>query len=78
MQLNRAVAVGLVRGPAEALAIVDLITGLEDYHPLPSVRADLLSRLGRTEEAVTELRRGAELTRNARERDTLLARAAAM
>jgi RNA polymerase sigma factor (sigma-70 family) len=78
VQLNRAVAVAMARGPAEGLALVDAITGLDGYHPLPSVRADLLSRLGRTEEAVAELRRAAELTRNARERDVLLARAAAM
>jgi predicted RNA polymerase sigma factor len=77
VQLNRAVAVARARGPEEGLAIVDAITGLEGYHPLPSVRADLLTRLGRGEEARAELRRAAELTRNARERDVLLARAAA-
>jgi RNA polymerase sigma factor (sigma-70 family) len=78
VQLNRAVAVAMARGPTEGLALVDSITGLDDYHPLPSVRADLLARLGRTEEAAAELRRAAELTRNAREREVLLARAATM
>jgi RNA polymerase sigma factor (sigma-70 family) len=77
VELNRAVAVGMARGPAEGLTLVDEIRGLDDYHPLPSVRAELLLRLGRTEEAVAELRRAAALTRNARERDALLARAAA-
>jgi RNA polymerase sigma factor (sigma-70 family) len=77
VQLNRAVAVARARGPAEGLALVDAISGLDGYHPLPSVRADLLARLGRTEEARAELHRAAELTRNARERDVLLARAAA-
>ena len=77
VRLNRAVAVAMAHGPAEGLALVDEIDGLDDYHPLPSVRADLLTRLGRTEEAVAELHRAAELTRNARERDVLLARAAA-
>ena len=78
VRLNRAVAVAWARSPAEGLALVDEISGLEDYHPLPSVRADLLTRLGRTDEARAELARAAELTRNARERDVLLARAAAL
>lgn len=78
MHLNRAVAVGMAQGPAKGLKLVDAIRGLDDYHLLPSVRAGLLARLGRTEEAVAELRRAAELTRNARERDVLLARAAAV
>jgi RNA polymerase sigma factor (sigma-70 family) len=77
VELNRAVAVGMARGPAEGLLLVDAIRGLDDYHPLPSVRAELLLRLGRTEEAGAELRRAAALTRNARERDALLTRAAA-
>jgi predicted RNA polymerase sigma factor len=77
VQLNRAVAVGMARGPAEGLALVDAIRGLDEYHPLPSVRADLLLRLGRAEEAGAELRRAAALTRNAPERATLLARATA-
>ncbi|HEY6746640.1 MAG TPA: DUF6596 domain-containing protein [Mycobacteriales bacterium] len=78
VQLNRAVAVGMTRGPAEALALVDAIRGLDGYHPLPSVRADLLLRLGRAEEAEAELRRAAALTRNTRERTTLLTRATAI
>jgi RNA polymerase sigma factor (sigma-70 family) len=78
VELNRAVAVGMARGPAEGLTLVDAIRGLDDYHPLPSVRADLLLRLGRADEAVTELRRAAALTRNSRERTTLLTRASAI
>ena len=78
VQLNRAVAVAMARGPAEGLAIVEAIQGLQDYHRLPSVRADLLAQLGRTQEARTELERAATLTVNARERDVLLARARAL
>jgi RNA polymerase sigma factor (sigma-70 family) len=78
VQLNQAVAVARARGPAEALALVDAIIGLESYHPLPSVRADLLFQLGRVDEARAELERAASLTGNARERDVLRARAEAM
>jgi predicted RNA polymerase sigma factor len=77
VELNRAVAVGMAYGPAEALPIVDAIGAeLASYHLLPSVRGDLLAKLGRTEEARAEFARAASLTRNARERTLLLSRAA--
>jgi predicted RNA polymerase sigma factor len=75
VELNRAVAVAMAYGPERGLAILDTITGLRDYHPLPSVRGDLLARLGRAEEARAEFARAAELTRNARERAVLRQRA---
>ncbi len=78
VELNRAVAVSMAQGPAPALGIVDTLTdepALRDYHLLPSVRGDLLYRLGRTEEARAEFERAAALTRNARERELLLRRA---
>jgi RNA polymerase sigma factor (sigma-70 family) len=75
VELNRAVAVAMVSGPAAGLAIVDAITGLDAYHPLHSVRAELLSRLGRTAEARTALERAASLAGNAAERAVLLTRA---
>ena len=78
VELNRAVAVSMAEGPAPALEIVDALVAepaLRDYHLLPSVRGDLLARLGRTAEAHEEFVRAAELTRNARERELLLARA---
>jgi RNA polymerase sigma factor (sigma-70 family) len=81
VELNRAVAVGMAFGPEAGLAAVDAVAGersLQDYHLLPSVRADLLAKLGRAEEAHAELERAAALTRNARERGLLLARAAAL
>jgi RNA polymerase sigma factor (sigma-70 family) len=78
VHLNRAVAVAMATGPAEGLALLDTIRGLDDYHRLPSVRADLLARLGRTEEARADLERAATLAANARERDVLLARARAL
>jgi RNA polymerase sigma factor (sigma-70 family) len=81
VELNRAVAVGMAFGPAAGLELVDAIASspaLADYHLLPSVRADLLAKLGRTAEARTELERAASLTRNERERELLLARAAAL
>jgi RNA polymerase sigma factor (sigma-70 family) len=80
IELNRAVAVGMAEGPDAALKLIDAIAGepaLKSYHLLPSVRGDLLARLGRGEEARAEFERAAALTRNARERDLLLARAAA-
>lgn len=80
MELNRAVAVGMARGPAAGLELVDALAAepaLEGYHLLPSVRGDLLAKLGRGEEARGEFERAAALARNARERDLLLARAAA-
>ncbi|MFF8098767.1 RNA polymerase sigma factor [Streptomyces sp. NPDC016640] len=79
VELNRAVAVSLAEGPAAALPLVDALTGvpaLRDYHLLPSVRGDLLARLGRTREARAEFARAASLTRNERERGLLLRRAA--
>ncbi|AYC39148.1 RNA polymerase sigma factor [Streptomyces griseorubiginosus] len=78
VELNRAVAVSMAEGPAPALEIVDALTGepaLHDYHLLPSVRGDLLARLGRTTEARAEFERAAALTRNERERELLLERA---
>jgi RNA polymerase sigma-70 factor, ECF subfamily len=75
VELNRAVAVGMARGPAAGLALVDALTSepaLENYHLLPSVRGDLLKKLGRLEEARTEFERAATLTRNTREREMLL------
>jgi RNA polymerase sigma factor (sigma-70 family) len=81
VELNRAVAVGMAFGPAAGLELVDAIASspaLADYHLLPSVRADLLAKLGRTAEARTELERAASLTRNERERELLLARASAL
>ncbi|CAL9449151.1 hypothetical protein SUDANB70_02413 [Streptomyces sp. enrichment culture] len=78
VELNRAVAVSMAEGPAAALPLVDALTGvaaLRDYHLLPSVRGDLLARLGRTGEARAEFARAAALTRNERERRMLLRRA---
>jgi RNA polymerase sigma-70 factor (ECF subfamily) len=80
VELNRAVAIGMARGPAAGLAHVDALTSepsLKRYHLLPSVRGDLLEKLGRFEEARTEFERAASLTRNARERALLVERAAA-
>ncbi|HTX23461.1 MAG TPA: RNA polymerase sigma factor [Steroidobacteraceae bacterium] len=77
--LNRAVAVSMAYGPAAALEIVDELrheSRLVDYHLLPSVRGDLLEKLGRFEEARAEFARAASLTRNARERALLLGRVA--
>jgi RNA polymerase sigma factor (sigma-70 family) len=78
VDLNRAVAVGMAEGPAAGLALADALAGagtLEGYHLLPAVRADFLTRLGRTGEARDELRRAAGLTRNKAEQALLLARA---
>lgn len=78
VELNRAVAVSMSEGPTAALRIIDTLTAepaLKDYHLLPSVRADLLQRLGRTAEARTEFLRAADLTQNERERHLLRARA---
>src|SRR5262249_16550 len=79
VELNRAVAVSMPFGPAAGLALVDALAvepALAGYHLLPSVRGDLLAKLGRNEEARAELERAAALTRNERERALLLARAA--
>jgi RNA polymerase sigma factor (sigma-70 family) len=78
VELNRAVAFGMAFGPAAGLAIVDALTSepsLARYHLLPSVRGDLLVKLGRFEEARSEFDRAASLTKNARERKLLLERA---
>ncbi|MER7175509.1 RNA polymerase sigma factor [Streptomyces mesophilus] len=78
VELNRAVAVSMAEGPEQGLKLVDALAdeaALEDYHFLPSVRGDLLERLGRHEEARAEFARAASLTRNARERELLLSRA---
>ncbi|MEV6688654.1 RNA polymerase sigma factor [Streptomyces sp. NPDC051130] len=78
VELNRAVAVSMAEGPEAALPLVDSLAAepaLRAYHLLPSVRGDLLERLGRRAEARTEFERAASLTRNARERELLLGRA---
>jgi RNA polymerase sigma-70 factor (ECF subfamily) len=80
VELNRAVALAMAFGPEVGLELVEALTeepSLARYHLLPSVRGDLLAKLGRVEEARTEFRRAAALTRNARERKLLLERAAA-
>jgi RNA polymerase sigma factor (sigma-70 family) len=80
VELNRAVALSMASGPAAGLEIVDALVAegsLESYHLLPSVRGDLLAKLGRFAEARGEFERAASLTRNARERELLLKRAAA-
>jgi RNA polymerase sigma-70 factor (ECF subfamily) len=79
VELNRAVAVGMAFGPAAGLELVDALTSepsLDAYHLLPSVRGDLLAKLGRFEEARAEFERAASLTRNSRERELLLERVA--
>ncbi|MFB7938709.1 RNA polymerase sigma factor [Streptomyces sp. NPDC056049] len=78
VELNRAVAVSMAEGPAAALPLVDALAAepaLSRYHLLPSVRGDLLARLGRADEARAEFARAAELTRNESERALLLGRA---
>jgi len=80
VELNRAVAVAMASGPAAGLELVDALysePALENYHLLPSVRGDLLKKLGRLEEARIEFERAAALTRNGRERQLLLERAKA-
>jgi RNA polymerase sigma-70 factor, ECF subfamily len=80
VSLNRAVAISMAYGPAAALEIVDTLRNesrLREYHLLPSVRGDLLERLGRIEEARAEFSHAASLAGNARERDLLLGRMAA-
>ena len=78
VELNRAVALAMAFGPAAGLEIVDALTSessLKAYHLLPSVRGDLLKKLGRLDEARAEFERAASLTRNARERELLHERA---
>jgi RNA polymerase sigma factor (sigma-70 family) len=80
VELNRAVAVAMAFGPAAGLELVDALTSeptLKGYYLLPSVRGDLLTKLDRFDEARTEFERAASLTRNSRERELLLERAAA-
>ncbi|HTE89756.1 MAG TPA: hypothetical protein VK639_12415, partial [Terriglobales bacterium] len=80
VELNRAVAVAMAFGPAEGLKLVDALISarsLENYHLLPSVRGDFLFKLNRYDEARAEFERAASLTRNTRERELLLERAAA-
>ncbi len=79
VELNRAVALSMLFGPEAGLRVVDALTTepiLKDYHLLPSVRGDLLAKLGRTTEARTEFERAAAMTQNERERALLLKRAA--
>jgi RNA polymerase sigma factor (sigma-70 family) len=78
VELNRAVAVGMASGPGAGLELVDALRdepSLRDYHLLPTVRGDLLAKLGRWDEARAEFERAASLTRNVRQRELLLERA---
>jgi RNA polymerase sigma-70 factor, ECF subfamily len=78
IELNRAVAVSMASGPAAGLELVDVLQNdpaLRSYHLLPSVRGDLLKKLGRVDEARAEFERAASMTRNAREQELLLERA---
>ena len=78
VELNRTVAVGMAVGPAAGLELIDALAAepsLANYHWLPSVRGDLLAKLGRNVEARAEFERAAGMTRNARERELLMARA---
>jgi predicted RNA polymerase sigma factor len=80
VELNRAVAVAMAFGPRAALEIVDALReepALDDYHLLPTVRGDLLAKLGRPDEARAEFERAAQLTANSRQRAALLQPAAA-
>jgi predicted RNA polymerase sigma factor len=80
VELNRAVAVSMAYGPEAGLALVDRLTSepaLKTYHLLPSVRGDLLAKLGRLDEAGNEFARAASMTENIRERELLARRAAA-
>ncbi|HET9834298.1 MAG TPA: hypothetical protein VFP91_21390, partial [Vicinamibacterales bacterium] len=78
VDLNRAVALGMASGPQAGLDALDRLRDeptLKTYHLLPSVRGDLLEKLGRSDEARAEFERAASLTRNVRERELLLGRA---
>jgi predicted RNA polymerase sigma factor len=77
VELNRAVAIAMADGPAAGLELVDTLTGeqaLANYHLLPTVRGDLLFKLGRFDEARSEFERAASLTQNIRERALLTER----
>ncbi|HEY6145183.1 MAG TPA: RNA polymerase subunit sigma-24, partial [Solirubrobacterales bacterium] len=79
VELNRAVAIAMAFGPEaglELLAQIEDEPELADYHLLPSVRGDLLEKLGRHEEAASEFKKAAALTRNEQEKELLLSRAA--
>jgi predicted RNA polymerase sigma factor len=81
IELNRAVALSMAFGPQAGLDLVDQLLdepALKNYHLLPSVRADFLTRLGRLDEAKVEFERAAAMTRNERERALLLSRATAI
>ena len=81
VELNRAVALSMAYGPAAGLSLADQLINLpamRGYHLLPSVRGDLLDKLGRHQEARQEFERAAEMTKNTRERALLLERAAAL
>ena len=81
VELNRAVALSMAHGPAAGLSLVDQLVdlpALRGYHLLPSVRGDLLDKLGRHQEARREFERAAAMTKNNREQAMLLARAAAL
>ncbi|HUQ21041.1 MAG TPA: RNA polymerase sigma factor [Gemmatimonadaceae bacterium] len=80
VELNRAVAIAMAYGPALGLELVDSLVdepSLKNYHLLPAVRGDCLLKLGRNDEARAEFERAAAMTRNSKERDLLLSRAAA-
>ncbi|MBS2026561.1 MAG: RNA polymerase sigma factor [Deltaproteobacteria bacterium] len=80
VELNRAVAVGMAFGPAQGLELVDTLLedpALRNYHLLPSVRGDLLAKLGRKDEARAEFERAAQMAQNTREKELLQARAKA-
>jgi predicted RNA polymerase sigma factor len=80
VELNRAVVVAMVEGPQAGLAVLDALADeprLADYHLLPSVRGDLLEKLGHNDEARAAFARAAALAGNGRERDLLTRRAAA-
>jgi len=80
VELNRAVALSMAFGPAAGLEVVDTLAAepsLKAYHLLPSVRGDLLKKLGRLDEARAEFKRAAAMTQNTRERNLLLDRARA-
>jgi RNA polymerase sigma factor (sigma-70 family) len=75
VRLNRAIAVAMRDGPAEGLALVDGLDGLTESYLLPSVRGELLARLGRDEEAAAEFERAATMVTNDQEREVLIAKA---